>query len=177
MNNIEFYESVAYFTARLMYALNKYAKENNKYSKENREFYRGVQIPYSSILPYIRVKRKIIVLPSFISTYENIRFARRQKSDELYKTKLKFSVLFIIKNNYKNNWISSGVYIQDISVFREIKEHIFLPFTFCHVRDVKINIQNYTADIYLETIGKKEILEEEIKNGKEIEYNNDENII
>ena len=30
MNNMEFYEPVAYFTARLMYGLNKYAKENNK---------------------------------------------------------------------------------------------------------------------------------------------------
>lgn len=42
---------------------------------------------------------------------------------------------------------------------------------------MKINIQNHTADIYLETIGKKEILEEEIKKGKEVEYNQNENII
>ena len=36
---------------------------------------------------------------------------------------------------------------------------------------------NYTADIYLETIGKTEILEEKIKKGKEIEFNKEENII
>ena len=36
---------------------------------------------------------------------------------------------------------------------------------------------NYTADIYLEIIGKTEILEEKIKKGKEIEFNKEENII
>jgi len=181
MKNMEFYDTVAYFTARLMYGLNKYAQENNKYSKENREFYRGVTMPYSSILPYIRAKGKIINLSHFVTTFEDIsiaeKFARREKSNKIYKTKLKFSVIFYIKNNYKNNWISSGVNIQDISAIKSEKEHLFHPFTFYYVRDVQINIENYTADIYLEIIGKKEILEEEIKKGKEIEYNKNENII
>ena len=55
--------------------------------------------------------------------------------------------------------------------------NLFLPFTFYYVRDVEINIQRYTADIYLETIGKTEILEEEIKMGKKFEYNAKENIV
>ena len=67
MNNMEFYDTLAYFTARLMYGLNKYAHENNKYSEENKEFYRGMKMPYSSILPYIRAKGKIIILSSFTS--------------------------------------------------------------------------------------------------------------
>ena len=54
---------------------------------------------------------------------------------------------------------------------------MFQPFSFFHVKNVKINISDYTADIYLETIGKKEILEEQIQKGKEIEYNKEENII
>ena len=181
MNNMEFYEPVAYFTARLMYALNKYAKEKNKYSKENREFYRGVQMSYCSILPYIRAKRKIINISNFVSTNEDISiaeaFAGRDNSNEVYKSKCRFSVLFYIKNNTKNNWISSGVNIQNISCYAQEKENVFLPFTFYYVRDVQIDIKTHTADIYLETIGKKEILEEEIKNGKEIEYNPNEKII
>ena len=36
---------------------------------------------------------------------------------------------------------------------------------------------NYKADIYLETIGKKEILEEQIKIGKEIKYNEREKMM
>ena len=39
------------------------------------------------------------------------------------------------------------------------------------MKDVKFDLRKYTADIYLETVGKTEILENEIKNGKRIEYN------
>jgi hypothetical protein len=181
MNNMKFYETVAYFTARLMYSLNKYGQENKMYSIENREFYRGVKMPYTSLLPYIRAKGKIIILSAFTSTSEIInkaeRFAGREKSNNLYKTKLKFSVLFYIKNYYKKNWVSSGINIQDISAVKSEKEHLFLPFSFYYLRDVQINTKNHTADIYLETIGKKEILEEEIKKGKVVEYNQNENII
>ena len=91
MNNMEFYEPVAYFTARLIYGLNKYAKENNKYSEENKEFYRGMKISYSSILSYIRAKGKIIILSTFAFTSERIHVAEflagREKSNKIYKTK------------------------------------------------------------------------------------------
>ena len=40
-----------------------------------------------------------------------------------------------------------------------------------------IDLENYKADIYLETIGKKEILEEKIIFGKEIKYNEQEKIL
>ena len=39
------------------------------------------------------------------------------------------------------------------------------------MKDVQIDTQNYTSTIYLETIGKEEILEEQIEKGKEIEFN------
>ena len=59
----------------------------------------------------------------------------------------------------------------------EYKDVLFQPFTFYYVRDVIIDIQNYEATITLETIGKKEILEFQIKKGKEIEFNKKENIM
>ena len=42
---------------------------------------------------------------------------------------------------------------------------------------VEINKDDYTADIYLETIGKTEILEEKIKKGKNIIYNGNSKIM
>ena len=59
----------------------------------------------------------------------------------------------------------------------EYKDVLFQPFTFYYVRDVIIDIQNYEATITLETIGKKEILELQIKKGKEIEFNEKEKIM
>ena len=45
------------------------------------------------------------------------------------------------------------------------------------MNEIKIDNKMYIADIYLETIGKTQILEEEIKKGKEIVYNESEKII
>ena len=176
------FESIAYFTSRLMYSLNRYASIYDKYCTENEKIiYRGTKLKYTDILPYKRAKGKIILLSAFTSTTEDESFAQRwssrQKIREVYKSKLLFSVVFYIKNNYKSNWISNGINIQEESQYKNEKEILFQPFSFYYVKDVSIDLKNYTADIYLETIGKVEILEEQIKNNKDIEYNKKENII
>ena len=128
--NKKFYESVTYFTGRLMYSLNSYAKKNSKYFIENKTtLYRGIKIPYSCLLPYERAIGKIILLTAFTST-----------------------------------------------AYKE-KEVLFQPFSFYFVTDVKIDLKLYTADIYLETVGKTIILEEGIKKGKGIIYNESTKII
>ena len=179
---MNFYEPVAYFTSRLMYSLNSYAKENNKFCLENQKLlHRGIKLPYSNLIPYKRAKGKIICLSSFTSTSEDEVFAKnfagRGDAEEIYKTNLKFSVLFIITNLYQENWISCGINIQKLAKFKQEKEYLFQPFTFYLVKDVNIDIKKYTADIQLETIGKNEILEEKIKYGKAIEYDKNEKIV
>jgi hypothetical protein len=59
-----------------------------------------------------------------------------------------------------------------VSNYQEEDEIIYQPFSFFLLLDIEIDYENYIADIYLETIGKTEILEEEIKKGKKILYNN-----
>ena len=178
---ISTYEVVSYFTARLMYSLNSYAIKNSKYFTLEETLYRGIKIPYSNLLPYEKAKGKIIILTSFTSTSQKEAkaksFSGRYTSSFSYRTNLLFSVIFIIKNIYKNNWISNGINIQELSMYPGEKEILFQPFSFYYVIDVKIDLKNYTADIYLETIGKTKILEEELKNGKEIRYNKTDNII
>jgi hypothetical protein len=182
----DYYEIFEYLTARLMLYINDIAKKKKiEYINENRNFYRGVQMTYASILPYIRAKGKAIILSSFIEASEDKsiaeKYAGREKSNLIYRTNLYFSVIFEIKNIYKNGWVPSGVsilYYPNNYIEKE-KDYlnIFLPFTFYYVRDVKINTERKTADIHLETIGKREILEEEIKMGKKVEYNVKENIV
>ena len=181
-SKMNFYEPVAYFTARLMYSLNSYAKLNNMYCEEDKkELHRGAKLTYTCILPYERAKGKIILLSSFTSTSENellaLRWAGRGDEVEIYQNNLRFSVVFIIINNYKKKWISNGINVQKESLFKNEKEFLYQPFSFYYVRDVQIDTEHYTADIYLETIGKTEILEEHIKQGKEIEYNIKEKLI
>ena len=170
-----------YITSRFMYTLNDYATRKKKFCYEKKEFYRGIPLSYSCVLQYERVKGEIIVLPAFTSTSESKKLAEiysnREFISEAFETNLKFSVIFTITNIYKENWISSGINIQEVAKYKKEKEYVFQPFTFYYVRDVQIDIKNHIADIFLETVGKTEILEEKIKEGKEVEYNKKENII
>ena len=172
-------EVFSYLMARSMYLLNHYAQKNNMFYKEKKILYKGDKLYYSSIINYERSVGQIILFTSFTAVYEqknlaNI-FSGRNESVELYNNSLKFSVIFYITNNYNNNWIPNIIFND-----KEKLDYInltFLPFSFFLVKDIKIDIDNYTADIFLETIGKVEILEEEIRKGKKIEYNQNENIM
>ena len=175
-NKMNDYEPIAYFTARLMYSLNQYAKKNHKFCEENKtELHRGVKMTYSNLLPYERAKGKIILLSAFTSTSRDEALAKawagREDTQALYRTNLRFSVVFIITNLYNKKWIPNGIDIQKESKYKNEKEILYQPFSFYYVRDVQIDNKNYIADIYLDTIGKTEILEEKIKKGKEIEFN------
>ena len=159
-----------------MYSLNTYAKQNNYYCvKNNKNLYRGEKRPYSFLIPYERAKGKIITLSSFISGSEYEKLARiwagMNNSKEIYKESHKFCIEFIIINRFKKNYISNAINIQNESPYESERAFLFQPFSFYYVKDVQIDIQNYTSTIYLETIGKEEILEEQIRKGKEIEFN------
>ena len=103
--------------------------------------------------------------------------------EELFRScsRLNFAEFIISRKLLKNIWkkecISNGIDLKEVTHYEEEKEILFEPFTFCHVDDVVFDVKKYTADIYLETIGKTEILENAIKNGNKIEYNEKLNII
>ena len=172
------FQEVAYFTARLMFSLNNYGQKD-KYFCENTRLYRGTLIPFSSLLAYQRAKGKIIILSAFTSSSVDSKLASDWAGRDTPKDKYDglFSVVFCIENLWKKGWISNGINLQEVSFYKNEKEILFEPFTFCHVKDVKFDIKKYTADIYLETIGKTEILENAIKNGNKIEFNKDLNIM
>ena len=165
-----------------MYSLNNYTKKEGKYYESDQtNLYRGIKLPYSKVLLYERAKGKKIVYSTFTSVSESAKiadnFAGRKNTQSLYENTYKFSFIIYISNNYKREWISNGIKIEDISRYKKEKEVIFQPYSFYYVKDVQIDHKNYKADIDLETIGKKEILEEQIQIRKEIEYNENENIM
>ena len=180
---MEFYELFIYFTSRFMYCLNSYAYSYNQYYKENKSIlFMGDKLYYSNLLSFERAIGKIILLSRFIITTNEEHIAKvnagREKEKQVYNTNGKFCVMFYITNLYSNEqWISNG--IDEHYCLKDENEHkiLFLPFSFFRVIKVDLDINNYKADIFLETIGKKEILEEKIRLGKEIKYNPDENIM
>ena len=161
-----------------MYSLNSYAKRENKYNNAYKQLvFRWKSLPYSDILSYERAIGKIIVLSYFTATTQNKKMAKEfirtksAKNVNVFVITSDFKVIFIIENNFKENLISNGIKIGQEFISEEVI--LYQPYSFYYVRDVK----NYEADIYLETIGKKEILEEKIKLGKEIKYNEKERIM
>ena len=176
--NIMSFDEVAYFTSRLMFSLNKYAKDNTKYFNENKkELYRGITLDYGSLLEYERVKGKKILFTSFTSMTKKIETARKIFAKVYEKNKSIFSVVFYITHIYKNGW-TNGVDIKEISKFKSEEEVVYLPFSFYLVKDVVINISESKAEIYLEIIGKKDIFELKIRDCcYTINYNENKKIV
>ena len=192
LNELDFlaYRKISFFIALLMYGLND-IKDEKKGLKRNDKLYRGLKMSYINLSFYERNINNIITLPSFISCSidENIAkcFCGRIEDEINYpnhfyplqkrKIEKKFSVLIIIDYKYKEGWEPSAFNICDLSVNKFEKEFILQPFTFYKIQNVEIVFDKYEANIYLENIGKKSILEKDIQNNKIIRYNEKENIM
>ena len=60
-----------------------------------------------------------------------------------------------------------------ISCFPDEKEKLFPPYSFFKIKKVKIQYEKQEAKIELDSIGKKEIFEEKLKDGYKLFYNNE----
>ena len=174
------YEVIAYYTARLMYALNIYGAETKSFFTKNKILYRGESVKYINILPYERAKGKIILFSAFTSTSEDLSvaedFSKRKKSIEIFKQQKKYSLIYKINNHIKYNCVPCGVDIHKISEYNE-KEILYQPFSFYYVKNTKFDHNQYTADIDLELIPRIEILEEKMRKGGKIVYNKENNVM
>ena len=175
------YEKIAYYTARLMYSLNNYGLKYNNFCQEEKTLYRGAKTNYINLLSFERLKGKIIILSAFTSSSEDKNFAidwsGRNKSREVFEHSKKFSVIYTIINHVIPNSIPCGINVQKVSEYKKEKEILFQPFSFYYVKNVNFDYKNYLADIELETIVKKEILEEKIRIGKKVIYDEKENLV
>jgi hypothetical protein len=138
-------------------------------------------LSYIDVLPYEKNLGNIISFPNFTSSSTELSvaesFSRRNSSAQERKNSNIFSVILTIKNNYKTGWVPIAINVRNISEYPSEEERIFQPFNFYKITNVNIKTDDYTADINLETIGRKEILEEKLKNGGKIRYNLKENIM
>ena len=81
-----------------------------------------------------------------------------------------FSVILIINYIYCKEFISYAIDISKCSDFPDELERIFLPFTFFKLKEVSINYADNTADIVMDSIGKKEILELKLNKENNLVY-------
>jgi len=169
-------EKTGYFLSGLVYSLNLFGEEKSTGVDKEIILYRGVALSYINILPYKVNVGNIITFPNFLSSSKKLSTA--QFFSSFYLTcKNNFRVIFTIKYQFNNNWIPNAFNVEGISECRGEEERLFQPYSFFLVKNVKIDTNNYSADIELETIGKTSILEEGIRNGKRIWYNYKEKVM
>ena len=169
-------DSISYFIARFLYTLNSYAIEKNIFYNEDKMIYRMECLNYSNLLKYERLKGKIIMIKYFMSTSPYLEIVKRFYNQKKNSHSSVYHVCFYIKNFAKNN-INNSIDLSKPSYYKEEKEILFLPISFCYVRRVIIDTDKNYGEVHLEAIGKNEILEEKIKEGKKIEYDKKEKIM
>lgn len=174
------YQKTSYFLSGIMYSLDLFG-DQQKNQNSKKKIYRGMRLNLIDLLPYKNCVGKIIVFPSFTSTTMNTHtcefFSSRDDSVEYRKSEKIFSVIFHISFDLKSNWFPNGIDVHTISCYGGEEEILFQPFTFFKIIKVDIDFDKNIADIDLEVIGRKEILENKIKNDKMITYNMNEGIM
>ena len=183
LNNLA-YEKSGYFIGQLMFKLNEYGNANNLGYKENKsiKLYRGIYINYLDALSYQIHKGKKICFQTFLSTSKKentakfFSFENRRTITER-KNEFKFSLLIEIDHDYKEGLFPLCFYVSNISRFSTEEEFLFHPYTFFKIKDFKVDYEKYIIKLYLETINKKEILEEKINKNNKIHYNKENKII
>ena len=170
LNNLEplAIQKTSWFIASVMYCLNRYS-ENKGGVKKNMTLYRGIKMNLIDLLYYEREKDKIICYPSFTSTTPKIIIA--ESFSKFNKLQNQYETIITINYIYKEDFISNAVDISNISYFPSEKCILFLPFSFFKIKKVEIDHINKKGSIKLDSIGRKTIFEETLRDGYKLNYN------
>ena len=160
-------QKTAWFIASVINNLNIFGQKHKKGLTKSHKLYRGVKSNLSDLLDYERAKGKLICFPSFTSTTILLEIAvnfSKTKNKEQYET------IIIIDYIYKKDFIPTAIDVSEISAFPHEKEYLFPPYSFFKVKNTKIDHSSRTAEIELETVGRKKILEEYLKDASTLVY-------
>lgn len=183
-------DKFGYFIAGFMKALDLFAMNKDAYLKtESNLEKKKIEIDIDDLLIFKKNINKIISFKSFLNELAPLThlhgyiykfFNDASTSISSFRNNLvgknKFSVSIKIKFNHKDNIWLPNCYSVSTSAF---PEKIIQLFTFFKIKNVLINEGIMTGEILLESIGRKEILEEKMSNEFEtnyIIYNANENI-
>ena len=179
-NKIDF-DNIGYFAGNLMYRIVQYGKKEGKGLINAKELYKGMQIDIINLFEYIKNENLLISFSHFmtVTSKKDLAILNSKRNQNLSERKDShlFSVLLKIDYLYDNTYEPSIFDLSDLLPYPDEEEFIILPFTFFHIKKVIFDIKKMNADIYLDTIGKTEILEEKVKIGKKLKYDEKNHII
>ena len=172
------YNHIGYFAGNLMYSIVNYGKEKGKGVDRACTFYRGMELNIVEVLEYLKNKNNLITFPYFLSMTTKKDFVELiTKRNTKRKNSDVFSVIIKIEYLYDDGYEPVVFDLKDLAQYPDEEEYFLLPFTFLKLKNIKIDSKKFNVDIDLEIVGKLEILETYIKDGKTIQYNEEEHIM
>ena len=174
--DFQLYKNIKYFAGNLMHSIVQYGKKMEKGVNKPETFYMGIQLNIVDLMEFLKNIKKIITFPYFLSVTTNENMAKTYSYRNIpiddRKNKDFYSVIMTINYSYQEDYEPCVFDLKDLSQIPIEEEHVLLPFTFMELNEIKIYSNNYNANIKLNIIGKKEILEYKIQNNNSIEYDN-----
>ena len=164
-----------------MWRIVQYGKQAKKGVTQGNLLYKGIKLDFINLLEFIKNDKLIISFAHFlmISPRKELALLKSERNLALADRKNQnlFSVILNIEYYYDNNFEPSIFDINELMPYPDEEEFIALPFTFFEVKKIEYNTKNMDADIYLNVIGKSEILENKIKKGKKLVYDENRKIM
>ena len=183
LNNkdIATYKKISYFAGNFMHCLVEYGKKAKKGINSTQNFYKGMQLSIINVLEFLKNRNLKITFPYFFSMVTNkdlVGFSsKRNISDKERKEKGFYSVILTISYFHVDGFEPCVIDLTKLAQYPDEEEYILLPFTFLKLKKIIIDSNKLIADIELEIVGKKEILEYKIKDKKELQFDNNANIM
>jgi hypothetical protein len=175
------FDYIGYFAGNLMWRIVQYGKQAKKGVTQGNLLYKGIKLDFINLLEFIKNDKLIISFAHFlmISPRKELALLKSERNQILTDRKNQnlFSVILNIEYYYDNNFEPSIFDINELMPYPDEEEFIALPFTFFEVKKIEYNTKNMDADIYLNVIGKSEILENKIKKGKKLVYDENRKIM
>ena len=181
--NIDNYKNISYFVGNLMHSLVQYGEKNKKSVDYAMTFYKGVQLNILDLMEFLKNKYLLITFQYFLSISSKKELAemvsKRKMEVQERKEKQFYSVILKVDYTYDDGYKPSIIDLSELQPYPNEEKYIILPFTFLQLKKITIDSNNYLADIELEIVGKKEILESQIKSNdkKVLEFDEKKNII
>ena len=171
---------LSFLIGPMHYSMIRYVNDNKEFAlTKDTTLYRNIETKSYDLNNFYMAKNKIICFPSFTSTsFKKNSFKTTKKAKKVNDLDNEKTVKILMILNYKHNDYNSpqAMIISKFSQHEDEEEVLFFPFTFVEVSDLKTDYDFEIDDIIYvlncNIINRNTILENGLKNSKEIYINN-----
>ena len=169
------FEQISYFVGNLMHRIVEYGRKEKKGINSGAQLYKGMKLDTINLFEYIKNEGFVISFSNFISITSKKELAELNSERNIplnnRKSKNLFSVMITFNYLHDEGFTPSIFDLSELIPYPDEEEFIALPFTFFHLVKVKIDKSKMNVDIEMTVIGKFGFLEERVRMGKKVYFN------